>query len=138
MNRRLFCLLPLAACLRADSAQDVVDLITSAASGLSAGRPGEFLDAFDPNMPGYEQPSDAVRALTGAADVECSIEVTHNEGDTASRTMELNWILRIDLRPSGAGSTHRQQMVKCSLRKTGKKWRIVTFEPLDFFALPKA
>lgn len=138
MTRRLFALLPLAGCLRADSAQEAMDLIAGAATALSDNKPGEFLDAFDPSMPGYEKLSDAIKTLTGAADLECSIEVTRNEGDAAARSMELDWILRIDLRPAGAGSTHRQQTVKCSLRKTGKRWRIATFEPLDLFALPKA
>jgi hypothetical protein len=74
----------------------------------------------------------------GAADIECSIEVTGNQGDDASRVLELDWILRIDSRQPGAGSIRRQETVKCSLRKTGKKWRIVAFEPIELFAPPKA
>jgi hypothetical protein len=138
MTRRLLFLLPLAACLRADSRREVVDLITSAATGLSAGKPEVFLEAFDPAMPGYEKLSNAVTALVGAAEIECSIEVTSNEGDDVTRALELDWILRIDRRDHGAGSVHRQQTVKCSLRKTGKNWRIVALEPLDFFDPPKA
>lgn len=138
ITRRVLFLLPLAACLRADSRHEVVDLIASAAAGLSDRKPEVFLEAFDPAMPGYEKLRDAVTALASAADIECSIEVTSNEGDDATRALELDWILRIDSREAGAGSTHRQQTVKCSLRKTGKKWRIVAFEPLEFFAPPKA
>ena len=138
MTRRLLFLLPLAACLRADSQHEVVDLITSASTGLSAGKPEVFLEAFDAAMPGYEKLSAAVTALVSGAEIECSIEVTSNQGDDASRALELDWILRIDSRERGAGSVRRQETVKCSLRKTGKKWRIVAFEPLDFFALPKA
>jgi hypothetical protein len=138
MTRRLLCLLPLAGCLRADSPQEAVDLISSAATGLSAGKPEVFLEAFDPAMPGYEKLRDAVTALLGAADIECSIEVTGNQGDDASRVLELDWILRIDSRQPGAGSIRRQETVKCSLRKTGKKWRIVAFEPIELFAPPKA
>ena len=138
MTRRLLFLLSLAAYLRADSAHDVIDLVTSAASGLSAGKPEVFMEAFDPAMPGYEKLKDAVTALTSATEIECSIEVTSNQGDDAARALELDWILRIDRHGGGAGSVHRQETVKCSLRKTGKKWRIVACEPLDFFALPKA
>jgi len=138
MTRRLLFLLPLAACLRADSQHEVVDLITSASAGLSAGKPEVFLEAFDPAMPGYEKLRDAVTALVSAAEIECSIEVTGNQGDDATRVLELDWILRIDSRERGAGSVRRQETVKCSLRKTGKKWRIVAFEPLEFFAPPRA
>ena len=138
MTRRLLFLLPLAARLRADSQHEAVDLITSAATGLSAGKPEVFLEAFDPAMPGYEKISADVTALVSAAEIECSIEVTSNQGDDAARALELDWILRIDRRDRGAGSVRRQETVKCSLRKTGKKWRIVAFEPLEFFALPKA
>jgi hypothetical protein len=138
MTRRLLFLLPLAVWLRADSQHEVVDLISSAASGLSAGKPEVFMEAFDPAMPGYEKLRDAVTALTSGTEIECSIEVTSNQGDGAARALELDWILRIDRRERGAGSVRRQETVKCSLRKTGKKWRIVAFEPLEFFALPKA
>ena len=138
MTRRLLFLLPLAVCLRADSQHEVADLIASAASGLSAGKPEVFLEAFDAAMPGYEKLRDAVTALVSGAEIECSIEVTSNQGDDAARTLELDWILRIDRREAGAGSVRRQETVKCSLRKTGKKWRIVAFEPLEFFGLPKA
>ncbi len=138
MTRRLLFLLPLAALLRADSQHEVEDVITSAASGLSAGKPEVFLEAFDPAMPGYQKLSDAVTALESAAEIECSIQVTSNQGDDATRALELDWILRIDRREAGAGSVHRQETVKCSLRKTGKKWRIVAFEPVEFFAPPKA
>jgi hypothetical protein len=138
MTRRLLFLLPLAAWLRADSRHEVVDLITNAATGLSAGKPEVFLEAFDAAMPGYEKLRAAVTALVSGTEIECSIEVTSNQGDDDARTMELDWILRIDRREGGAGSTHRQEGVKCSLRKTGKKWRIVAFEPLELFAPPKA
>jgi hypothetical protein len=138
MTRRLLFLIPLAACLRADSQHEVVDLISSAATGLSAGKPEVFLEAFDAAMPGYEKLRDAVTALVSGAEIECSIDVTSNQGDDASRMLELDWILRIDRSERGEGSVRRQETVKCSLRKTGKKWRIVAFEPLEFFAPPKA
>lgn len=136
MTRRLLFLLPLAAGLRADSQHEVVDLITLAATGLSAGKPEVFLEAFDAAMPGYEKLSAEVTALVSGAETECSIEVTSNQGDDTTRALELDWILRIDRRDR-AGTVHREQTVKCKLKKTGKKWRIVEFEPLELFAPPK-
>ena len=134
MTRRLLILLPIAACLRADSEREAVDLITDAAAGLSAGKPEVFLEAFDPSMPDFAKLRTAVEGLVSQAQVSCSIEVESNQGDDAARTLELDWILRIDRGADNAGSTHRQKTVKCQLRKVGKKWRIVSFEPLDLFA----
>jgi hypothetical protein len=138
ITRRLLLLLPLAVALRADSAHDVANLVTNAAEGLSEGKPEVFLEAFDPAMPGYRKLSDAVTALLDAAQIECSIEVTSNQGDDAERTLELDWILRIDESAAGAATSHRQQTVKCRLKKNGKKWRIVALEPIEFFRPPKA
>jgi hypothetical protein len=125
MTRRLLLLIPLA-CLRAGSEEEVEDLIASAASALSAGKPELFLEAFDPSMPDFEKLRYEVVGLTGQADLSCSIEVLGNEGDDAVRTLTLDWILRID----------RQKTVKCRVKKNGKKWRIVSFDPLDLFAPP--
>jgi hypothetical protein len=137
MTRRLALLLPFAALLHADSAQDVVGLITEAATGLSAGRPEVFLEAFDPAMTDYSKFRDGIVGLVAQADIQCSIEVDDNQGDDSARTLELDWILRIDRRDGGVGTVRRHETVKCSLRKNGRKWRIVTIEPRDFFAPPK-
>jgi len=134
MTRRLLILLPVAACLRADSEREVVDLIIDAATGLSAGKPEVFLEVFDPSMADFGKLRTAVEGLVSQAQVSCSIEVESNQGDDAARTLELDWILRIDRGSDSAGSTHRQKTVKCRLRKVGKKWRIVSFDPLDLFA----
>jgi len=136
MTRRLLIFLPIAACLRADSEREVVDLITEAASSLSAGKPEMFLEAFDPSMPEFEKLRAAVVGLVSQADLSCSIEVLSNQGDDAARTLELDWILRIDHRDGSPGSTRRQIAVKCQVRKNGKKWRIVSFDPLELFAPP--
>jgi hypothetical protein len=137
MTRRLLFLLSLAAILHADSRQEVLDLITNAAAGLSEGKPEVFMEAFDPRMPGYDKLNDAITAIASTYTIENSIEVTSSEGDDTARALVLDWILRVDSRTAGFGSTHRQETVKCSLRKTGKKWRIVAFEPGALFTPPK-
>lgn len=140
MTRRLFLWLPLAAFLRADSAQDAVTLIASAAENLSAGNVDLFLAVFDPAMPGYEKFRANVLGLVGQADLGCSIEVTGNEGDEVSRAVELDWVLRIDQKtahPDDPHATARRQMtVKCRVKKSGKNWRVVSFEPPELFAPP--
>ena len=134
-RRRLLLLVPLAWCLRADSEREVEDLIASAASGLSAGKPEVFLEAFDPSMAEFAKLRYLVIGLASEADLSCSIEVLSNEGDDSARALTLDWILRIDQK-NGPGGTRREKTVKCQARKSGKKWRIVAFEPLELFALP--
>ena len=136
MTRCLLLQLPLAACLRADSEKEAEDLIASAVSGLSAGRPELFLEVFDPSMADFEKLREVVVGLTCQAELSCSIEVLSNQGDDAIRTLTLDWILRIDQKDGSPGSTRRQKTVKCQIKKNGKKWRIVSFDPLDLFAPP--
>jgi hypothetical protein len=138
MTRRLVLLASLAACLRADSEKEVEEFIASAASALSAGEPERFLEAFDHSMPDFEKLRYLVVGLTSQTDVSCSIEIQSNEGDDALRALTLDWILRADKKGASAGSTHREKTVRCQLKRTGKKWRIVSFEPLDLFAPPSA
>ena len=138
MTRRVLLLAPLAACLRADSEKEVEELIASAASALSAGKPELFLDAFDPAMPEFAKLRYNVVGLTSQADVSCNIEVVSNEGDDTARSLTLDWILTIERMDNGLPTTRRQKTVKCQLKKTGKKWRIVSFDPLDLFAPPTA
>jgi hypothetical protein len=136
MTRRLLLLSSMTVCLRADSEKDVRDLIASAAGALSAGKVELFLDAFDKGMPDFDKLRYNVVGLTSQADVGCNIEITSNEGDDTERTMTLDWILTIENKDDSPGATRRQKTVKCGLKKTGKKWRIVSFEPLDLFASP--
>jgi len=138
MTRRVLLLAPLAACLRADSEKEVEELIASAASALSAGKPELFLDAFDPAMPEFAKLRYSVIGLISQAELSCSIEILSNEGDDGVRKLTLDWILRIDHKDDNPGSTRRQKTVKCEIRKNGKKWRIVSFDPLDLFAPPTA
>ncbi len=136
MTRRALLLLPIAAALRADSAQEVWDLFVSMASALSESNPVGFLDAFDPAMPGYEDLRRNVTALTREASLQSSVEFLRNEGNDRRRTVELDWALDIVDRQNTAASRHREQNLTCRLEKTGRKWRIVALEPLSFFEPP--
>lgn len=138
MTRRLLLLLPLAACLRADSEKDTRNLIASIAGALSAGKVALFLDAFDKAMPGYNKLRENIVGLTSQADVGCNIQITSNEGDDSERSLTLDWILTYERKQDSPGDTRREKIVKCRLKKEGKKWRIVAFEPLDLFASPGA
>jgi hypothetical protein len=137
MTRRALLLLPLVARLRADSAQQVWDLFASMASALSEGNAIAFMNAFDPAMPGFEALRANVTALLKVADVQSSVEVVEDEGDDRSRTVELDWLIHIVDFQDDAVMERRQERLKCRVEKSGKKWRIASLEPLQFFAPPR-
>jgi hypothetical protein len=137
MTRRALLLVPFAACLRADSAQEVWDLFASMASALSEANAIAFMNAFDPAMPGYEALRASVTALLNEAQVQSAIDLVEEEGDDSSRTVELDWLLHIVDQQDSAVAERRQERVKSRVEKSGKKWRIASLEPLQFFAPPR-
>jgi hypothetical protein len=96
--------------------------------------PANFLAAFDPRMPGFDQLRANVTALLQQGDVESSVELAGSQGDDRRRTLELDWILSVEGRDTGIAMFQRHQRVKCQVERQGRKWRIVAFEPLEFLA----
>lgn len=137
MTRSTFLMLPLAAVLRAGPSEEVWDMLTSLAAALSEGNADAFLGDFDRAMPGYQQLRANVTALLSVAEVQSSIELVDDRGSDSSRNVELDWFLRITPRREAVLSTRRQQRVKCRVEKSGKKWRIASLEPLEFFDPPR-
>lgn len=143
MTRRALLLAAVATRLRADSADDVWELLASAARALceataleppNRGNAAPFLSYFDRKMPGYETLRENVTNLVAQADLQASLEPVRNEGDDRARDVDLDWTMRITSLVQGMTSTERRQVVKCRLEKQGKKWRIVSIAPLAFFA----
>ena len=90
-----------------------------------------FLDQFDPKMPQYEKLRDEIRDLFGLAqEIGSTIDVITDEGDEQKRTLELDWLLKID------NAEPRRQIVKCQVEKQGKKWKITALDPVEFFRAP--
>jgi hypothetical protein len=87
-----------------------------------------FLDQFDPKMPQYEKLRNEIQDLFGMAqEIGSTVDVISDEGDGLKRTLELDWLLKIDT------DEPRRQIVKCQVEKQGKKWKITALEPVDFF-----
>ena len=87
-----------------------------------------FLDQFDSKMPQYEKLRDEIQDLFGAAqEIGSTIDVITDEGDDQKRTLELDWLLKID------NNDPRRQIVKCQVEKQGKKWKITALDPVEFF-----
>ena len=90
-----------------------------------------FLDQFDSKMPQYEKLGDQIQELFGVAqEIGSTVDVITDDGDDEKRTMELDWLLKID------NGDPRRQIVKCQVEKQGKKWKITALDPVEFFRAP--
>jgi hypothetical protein len=138
MLRRLLFLSILVPVVAADPRQEVYDLLGSMASGLSEGNPAQFLEAFDRSMKGYAELAANVRALVEQSDVLSAIELVDDAGDAERRTIRVDWLLQLADKQNSASVVRRQKTVQCKVERQKRKWRIVSLEPLDFFAPPRA
>jgi len=135
----LSCCISILACvaLTADTHDDIIDLFASMAAALSEINVPQFMAAFDKDMPDYDKLKSAVTGLVNQAEVSSSVEPLRDEGDDASRTVELDWYLEIrSLVPDGP-LVRRREVVHCQLRKEKKRWKIVALKPIEFFAAAK-
>jgi hypothetical protein len=125
------------ACLFADTHSDIIDVFTAMAAALSDTNVPEFMGAFDKDMPGYGKLKNDVTALMTQADISTSAEPIKDEGDDATHSMDLDWYLQVrSLYPNGPIVT-RREIIHAELRKQGKHWKIVSLQPLEFFAPAK-
>ena len=118
----------------ADSAADVLSVFTSAAEGLINDDSASFLDSFDRDMPGYAALQDNVKGLLAAYNVGATIEEIKDEGDDHKRTVELDWLLILTQKgATNSPQQTRRQVVKCTVERHGKQWKVTALEPVDFF-----
>ena len=134
MTRRGLLLAGAACVLRADDADQIWDLFTGVAGALANSDTEQFLQAFNPAMPGFEDLRQNVTALLLNYDVHSSIELVNESGDSTAQTVQLDWFLEL-VDKENAGVTRRREQVRCQLIKN-KKWRITSFEPMSLFAPP--
>jgi hypothetical protein len=105
-----------------------MEVFRSVSEALANRDADAFLDQFDRQMPRYETLRDEIQELFGAVEeIGSTVDVITDVGDDQKRTMDLDWLLKID------NDTPRRQIVKCQIEKRGKKWKIVALEPVEFF-----
>ena len=120
-----------------DAQQQVFDLFTKIAGALSDDDPAVFVEAIDPDMPQVSELRGDLTALIAVASVTNSIEVLSDKGDDTHRAEELDWFLEIVGKSQSHPVERRRSVVKFRLERKGKKWKIVSIDPLHFFAPPK-
>ncbi len=137
MRRRTFLLAIWAVPLLADAKQQVFDLLTKIAAALSDDDPMTFLGAVDHNMLHFHEFESNLMALTDQADIANSIEILSDSGDDTHRQEELDWFMQVVGKSEFHPVEQRREVVRVALERRGKKWKIVSIEPLSFFAPPK-
>ncbi len=116
-----------------DLPKDVLDLFRTAAEALADKDAAGFMGKFDSKMPGYTTLRDEIIELLDHSDVSSTFEIVTDEGDTQKYDVQLDWTLQID------EDQPRRQILKFHIERQGKKWKIVSLEPIEFFkpaALP--
>jgi len=125
---RLFAVV--AALAMADS-PEMVNFLRSMAADLAQAHEDhnarQFMDHFDSAMPGFAQLRDEVEDLAGRGEIGSVIEIATESGEDDRRTLELDWVLEIQ------DQAPRRKVVKCTVEKRGKNWKITSLEPIDFF-----
>lgn len=97
------------------------------ADGLGHPDASPFLDKFDANMPGFADLRGDVETLVTRYEVGASIELLTDEGDDHKRSLQLDWIMEVPDQPT------RRKLVKCTIEREKKDWKITHFEPIDLF-----
>lgn len=115
-----------------DAPKDVLDFFRTAAEALADKDASAFLEHFDSKMAGYETLASEVQSLVERSDIGSSIEIVEDRGDEHKRTLQLDWLLRIDQ------DLPKRQIVKCTIEKQGRRWKITSFVPIDLFAKQEA
>jgi hypothetical protein len=131
---RTVLLLLISTVVLADSAADVLNVFTTAAEALVNDDSATFLDSFDRNMPDYAALQNNVEGLLAAYDVGATIEEISDEGDDQKRTVALDWLLILKQKGvTNSPQQTRRQIVKCTVERRGKQWKITALEPIDLF-----
>jgi hypothetical protein len=116
-----------------DPPRDVIDFFRVLASELVDARHNPphtaeyFLKYFDKTMPGYAEFSSQIEAMIGAGEVSTTIDFINTTGDNKKRTLDLDWLLLCH------GQSPKRAVIKCTIEKRGKKWKITSLDPIDFF-----
>jgi hypothetical protein len=78
-------------------------------------------------MPGYAQLQENVEDLVSRSTVGSAVEFVTDDGDENKRNLDVDWTLEIEDR------LPRRQVLKCTIERRGKSWKITSLTPVDFF-----
>ncbi len=125
-----------ASAARADPASEIWDVVAKMAAALAEGNAPGFLKRLDPRMPGYVDLVTGINGMLMQADAHSGISAISNNGDDRERTLELDWELRLKRKGDDLRIDVRRQAVTVKFTREDSGWRVVSIDPLSFFAPP--
>jgi hypothetical protein len=138
VRRRVFiAAAAIAGLARGDAAAEVWELLVKMAAALAEDNASGFLDAIDPQMPGYDQLSEYVNGMIQQSEVRSIIEKISDSGDDRARSLQLDWFLQMKRRGAGDRTLERREIIRCDVALQGRRWRVTRLEPMQFFAPPE-
>jgi hypothetical protein len=118
----------LAAAARAEPPKEVIQVVSDAAEALANNDANVFLDLIDSRMTGYESLSAEIHYMVGAEDeIDSAVEVVSSSGGDQKYELELDWVLKFGM------ETPKRAIIKCRIERQGRKWKITSLTPVDFF-----
>jgi hypothetical protein len=96
----------------------------------------QFLSFFDPAFAAKAHLEQAVRGAMASGELQPSLDLVTNEGDDRVRTVGIDWAMDlVETNGNGSGvvKVRKNDRITFRVARIGKKWRIESFEPADFF-----
>jgi hypothetical protein len=121
---------------QSDPDVEVRQLLADAAAALSEANPEAFLRCFSIPEPERAAWRERLRILFARAEVSSSVSILSNRADGVARVLEIDWFLAIQKKDQTAPVERRRAILRARLERIGKRWRLVSLEPEQFFEAP--
>ena len=116
-------------------ADDIKLLVLDASRSLQSANAALFMGLFDRvSFAGYAALREDIRALTAHRHIASSVAVGLVEGGPEQWTASVDWLLELTAKLDPGPVERRRRTIRVSVRKRGKRWRIVNLAPTGFFA----
>ena len=118
-----------------DPAIAIKRLLLDASRSLQSANAALFMGLFDrASFDGYAALREDIGALAAHRRIASSVSVGVPEGGPVQWTASVDWLLELTPKLDPGPVERRRQTLRVSVRKRGKRWRIVGLEPIGFFA----
>jgi hypothetical protein len=110
------------------------DTIAEMAGSLAESEPVAFFGAFSRDFPRREELFRNVRALEREFEIASTVDVIESTEENGEASLDLDW--SVELRPrAGTGQlVRRRERIEVKMRREGRSWRVISLQPLSFFA----
>ena len=117
------------------SAQDVshetlLEVVLQFAAGLSEGNAEAAITQLDTSQPAMSKLAYQVRALIANTQISASADPLEWVDGT---TVILDWFFELKPEEEASPAVRKRERVTCRFAKKGKRWKILSLEPLPFF-----